>query len=309
MKLFSFIIAAAPLFAGVNSGLLNLVMPDAQAITGVQADAVRSSPFGQYVISQIQLDPGLNQIIGSTGFDPRRDLHEIVAASPGTQSGLVIGRGTFQPSLISYAAIQAGAVSTNYRGIQILSGNGASQTGAVAFLDNTTALLGDVASVKAAIDRYIAGAVYSAPLAQQAIQVSAVNDIWFVASESPAAYFSGKAPNQGIGNLANAFQSIQQTSGGVKFASTGVTVGLALVARSPQDAQALVDIGKFLVTMVQSNGGQNAGATNAATLLQGASFNVNGSTATVSLSLPEQQIEQLLMPAGATPKSRRAAAR
>jgi len=310
VKPFLFVIlAGATGFAGVDPGLLKLVMPDAQTLTGVQADAVRSSPFGQYVISQIQLDPGLNQIMTATGFDPRRDLHELVAAHAGGQTGLVIGRGVFRPNLISNAALQGGAQSMSYNGFNVLTGTSANQTGAVAFLDSTTALLGDIASVKGAIDRSKAGTVFSGPLAQKAMEVSAANDIWFAAAESPAAYFSGTAPNQGMGNLANAFQSIQQTSGGVKFASTGVTVALALVARSPQDAQALVDVGKFLANMVQMNRDKNPGAANAATLADAATFAASGSVATITLSLPEQQIEQLLMPPAAARGRHVAAAR
>jgi hypothetical protein len=309
MKPFLFLsLAAATAFAAVDPRLLSMVMPDAQAVSGIQADAVRSSPFGQYVISQVQLDSGLSQIMTSTGFDPRRDLHELVAAHSGAQSGLVIGRGIFQPALISSAAVQGGAISTNYRGFAILTGNGTNQTGAAAFLDSTTVLLGDVSSVKAAIDRRIAGTTFSGSLAQKAMELSAANDIWFAAAQSPAAFFAGSEPNPAMGNLANAFQAIQQTSGGVKFASTGVTVGLALVARSPQDAQSLVDVGKFFANMVQMNRDRNPGTASAATLADSATFVANGSVATVTLSLPEQQLEQLVMPQHA-PKGRRAAVR
>ena len=303
-------LGAATAFAAVDPDLLGLVMPDAQAVSGVQVDSVRSSPFGQYVISQIQIDPGLNQIMTATGFDPRRDLRELVAAHSTPQSGLVIGRGTFQPTLISNAAVQGGAVSTNYRGFVILTGKGTNQTGAAAFLDNTTTtvLLGDIASVKAAIDRHIAGTAFSGPLAQTAMQVSANNDIWFAANQSPATFFSGSTPNPGMNNLANAFQAIQQMSGGVKFASSGVTVGVALVARSPQDAQSIVDVGKFFASMVQTNSSQSPGAATAATFAQAATFVANGSVATLTLSLPEPQLEQLLMPSS-TAKTRRASAR
>ena len=309
MKLFGLLIgAAATALAGVDPGLLGLVMPDVQALTGVQADAVRSSPFGQYIISQVQIDSGLSQIMTSTGFDPRRDLNELVAAHSTAQSGLVIGRGVFQPARISSTAVQNGAVSTTYRGIAILTGKGNNQNGAAAFLDSATVLLGDVTSVKAAIDRRLAGTTYSGPLAQKAMEVSAVNDIWFIAAQSPATFFAGSAPNPGMNNLANAFQSIQQTSGGVKFASSGATVGLTLVARSPQDAQSLVDVGKFFANLVQMNRNQNPGAATAATLADAATFVASGSVATVTVALPEQQLEQLLMPSGA-PKSRRAAVR
>ncbi|HEY7337259.1 MAG TPA: hypothetical protein VH639_20380 [Bryobacteraceae bacterium] len=300
---------ALPAMSAVDPALLNLAMPDAQALTGVLVDQVQSSPFGQYVLSQIQIDPALNQIMSATGFDPRKDLHEIVAASASTPgqppTGLVVGRGVFQPSRISAAAVLAGAVSSNYNGIAILTAsnnqanpNGpALPTASAAFLDATIVVLGDTASVKGAIDRHIAGATFSGPLAQKAMEVSAGNDIWFVTAQSPASFFSGKTPDQGLGNLVNAFQAIQQTSGGVKFASGGVTASLALVARSAQDAQALVDVGKFLANLVQTNRGQNAGAAKAATLADSAVFSANGPVATVSLSLPEEQLEQLLMPA------------
>lgn len=312
-------LAAIPALPAVDPALLNVAMPDAQALTGVLVDQVQSSPFGQYVVSQIQVDSELTRVMAATGFDPRKDLHEIVAASASNSTGLVIGRGVFQPSRISAAAVLAGAVSSTYRGFEILtaatvhngaaSQSGSSQSGSGVFLDSTIVLLGDTASVKAAIDRHIAGAVFSGPLAQKAMQVSAGNDIWFVAAQSPASFFSGKAPNQGIGNLANAFQAIQQTSGGVKFASSGVTVALALVADSAQDAQSLVDVGKFLASMVQTNRNQNPGAAKAATLADAAVFSASGTVATVTLSLPEQQLEQLLMPPGGAQPKRRAAAR
>jgi hypothetical protein len=270
------------------------------------------------VLSQIHVDSELARIMAATGFDPRRDLNELVAASASNSTGLLIGRGVFQPSRILAAAISAGAVSSSYNGVQIVTaanprtGQNGAQTGSVAFPDPndpTIVLLGDAASVKGAIDRYKAGAKLSSPLAQQAMLVSLDNDIWFVASQSPASFFSGKAPNQGLGNLANAFQAIQQTSGGVKFSSSGVMVALTLTANSAQDAQSLVDVGKFLVTMVDSNRNQNPGPAKAATLADAAVFSASGPVATVNLTLSEQQLEQLLMPPSGSPSRRRAAAR
>ena len=303
---------------GVDRTLLNLAMPDAQALTGVQVDQVQSSPFGQYMLSRIQVDSELARIMAATGFDPRTDLHEIVAASASKATGLVIGSGVFQPTRIATAAIMAGATSSKYNGFDILTGptppvnqNGAAApSGSAVFLNSTIVLLGDTASLKAAIDRSIAGTVFSGPLAQQAMQVSAGNDIWFVSSQSPASFFAGKTPSQGLGNLANAFQAIQQTSGGVKFSSSGgATVALTLTADSAQDAQSLVDVGKFLVSMVDSNRNQNPGAAKAATLADAAVFSSSGSVATVNLTLSEQQLEQLLMPpSGAQSQSKRRAA-
>ncbi len=311
------VLAASTAFAAADPALLGLAMPGATAVSGVRVDQVESSPFGQYLLSQVPAaDPNLDRIIAATGFDPRRDLHEIVAAAAGPGNALVIGRGSFQPGRISSAAILAGATSANYNGVDILTGKRAAAPangkeaapGAVAFLDAFTVLLGPVDAVKAAIDRHHAGTTFSGPLAQSAMQVSAGNDAWFVSS-SPASFMNGKLPDQNLGNLGNALQAVLQTSGGVKFAPSGVTVSIAAVARSAQDAQSLVDVARFLASLVQVNRDKNPGASKIATLADAATFSASGSVASVSVSLPEAQIEQLLKPDHAGPRTRRVARR
>ncbi len=57
-------------------------MPDAKVIAGIQVDQTRNSLFGQYVLSHMQVDDaGFKTFIAQTGFDPRRDVSEIVIAS------------------------------------------------------------------------------------------------------------------------------------------------------------------------------------------------------------------------------------
>ena len=60
--------------------LLSLAMPDSQALAGVNVAPVRLSPLGQYLLSDRGPLPaaGLNQMMEASGFDPRRDLQEIL---------------------------------------------------------------------------------------------------------------------------------------------------------------------------------------------------------------------------------------
>src|SRR5579863_9652732 len=119
-KLYSFtlslVVVAATATAGVTPALLNLVMPDATVVSGMNVTQSVTSPFGQYILSQMQSnDSGFLQFISSTGFDPRKDLLEILAATPAsasstTHSGLILGRGVFQPAMIIGAATQEGGV-------------------------------------------------------------------------------------------------------------------------------------------------------------------------------------------------------
>ena len=87
------------LFSGLlpaaDQQLMNLLMPDAKVVAGVNVDQAKNSPFGQFMLSRMQAgDGGLGKLTGATGFDPRRDLREILMGTVGQpgQKGLVLAR-------------------------------------------------------------------------------------------------------------------------------------------------------------------------------------------------------------------------
>jgi hypothetical protein len=299
-----FVLTASAAMAAVDPVLLDLVMPDAKALAGVQVDQAQSSALGQYLLSQLNTDANLEKLTSATGFDPRHDLHEILAAGVGGAGGMLLVRGNFQPAKIEAAAVQAGAVSSMYNGIDLItfkpapSGTGTQtkRPGSVAFLDASTAIIGQTADVEAAIDRHASGVLFSGDLAQKAQEVASLNDAWFATLMPPSGLLAGKLQNPNGGNLAagNPFQAVLQTSGGVKFASTGVTVSADAVTRSDQDAQALMNVLQFLASMVRSNNNQNPDAAKISAILQGATLTTNGPVLHVSLTVPEQQVEELL---------------
>ncbi len=248
----------------------------------------------------MQPDAGFLKFVTATGFDPRRDLHEILAATSGTvgpngQGALIVGRGSFQPTQITAAATANGGTVTQYRGFNILSSADQGSNGAVVFLDTTTAVMGDPDTVKAAIDRRISGTNFSGPLVQKANEVSATNQAWFATLTPLSDFLSGKPTNPNLSNITNSnlVQAILQASGGVNFGSTGVTVSGDAVTRSNQDAQALVDVMKFLASMVQMKAADNP---KVASLADAATFTANGAVMHFSLAVPEQQVEQLFIP-------------
>ena len=103
----------ATLAAGaIDPALLNLVMPDAKILSGIQVDQAATSPFGQYILSQIQpSDPDFLKFVTATGFDPRYNLTYILAATSSdptnSHNALILGVGTFVPSKIIAAATAA----------------------------------------------------------------------------------------------------------------------------------------------------------------------------------------------------------
>ncbi|HVO96959.1 MAG TPA: hypothetical protein VMT15_02790 [Bryobacteraceae bacterium] len=312
-------LTAATAAAGVSPALLNLVMPDATVLSGVNVDQSIGSPFGQYILSQMQFnDTEFQQLLALTGFDPRKDLHEILAATPSTSTstthtGLILGRGIFNPAMVLSTATNQGAILSVYKGFTLIGPPPSSSPNqppvalALTFLDGSTAAMGDAVSVKGVIDRKLAGAAFTGPLAASALQVSANNSAWF-ATTTPLSDFMSARPSTNLGPVAQSglMQSIIAASGGVLFGTTALTLTADCVTANPQNAQALVDVLKFFVSMIAGNTNAPSGVVSIASSAQ---FAVNGSTAHISLLLPEAQVEQLLMPKANGARKRSAAVR
>ncbi|HEY4361689.1 MAG TPA: hypothetical protein VGN17_11995 [Bryobacteraceae bacterium] len=303
-------LAASTAFAAVDPGLLTLVPPDAKAMVGVQVAATTSSVFGQYLFSQIPNDPNISKVTTAIGFDPRRDIQELLVTAGDGSSFLILGRGHYQPDKMATAAKLAGAVPSNYRGFEILSGgvnakvNVGDRPGSLVFLDNSIIAMGDTVSIKALIDRRAGNSVFSGPLAERAKQISATNDIWFASLNPSLGILGGAGAANGQANSAQNplqnpvqtfLQAAVQASGGIKFSATAVTVNAEVLAKTPQDAQSMIDVLRFGASMIQMNRKQGGAASNAASLLDAATFAASGSVAKVSVALPEQQMEQLFM--------------
>src|SRR5579871_3341557 len=108
-----------------DAGLLNLVMPDAKVLAGINVDQAKTTPFGIYMLSQIQAQGAqhLQQVAALTGFDPTQNLHELLIASngaPGSHTGLVLARGNFDANKIQSAAVAGGGTTTTYNGVTLI---------------------------------------------------------------------------------------------------------------------------------------------------------------------------------------------
>jgi hypothetical protein len=298
------VLLALPLGAfAADPALLQMVMPDSQVVAGLQVTQAKGSLFGQYVLSHLSVnDTKLEEFTSQTGFDPRNDVSEIVIASNWKSSTpdnrwLVLAHGTFNVAKITTAAQANGSVPNVYQGVNLLTHAAPSSSQvatALAFLNPTTALAGDVASVKAAIDRKQSNAPTDSNVFSKAQQVSANNDFWFV-TLVPLSNFSAAIPDPNLSGAmkGNLLAAINQASGGIRFGDT-VTISAEAVTRSEKDAQALVDVVKFFASLVQLNRQNDPTAGQVATLLDTLQTSTAGNTTTISLAIPEQQLEQML---------------
>lgn len=285
------LLAAGSAYAAIDPALLALVPTDTNILMGMQVDQAQSSAFGQFLLSQAGSNAGLDQFATATGFDPRRDLKQVLVTSTGKNSGgLVLGRGVFQTDKLATAAALSGAAKSTYSGIDIYTPN-KSPNGTLAFLNQSTVLIGDAALIHAAIDRYRSGAPSSNPLGMRANDLSNQYQAWFVTSSVAALNnlpgASGQIPP-------GAVQSIIQVAGGLTLGVSAVTVALEAATRTDQDAQALVDVARFFTSMVQMNRNNDPNAARAASIVDSASITASGSVMKLSVAVPEKDLEAMV---------------
>ena len=285
-----------------DSQMLSLVMPDAKVIAGVNVDSAKSSTFGIYLIAQIQANAtALQQLVTLTGFDPARDLHEILAAtnSTGSHTGLALARGNFDVAKITALATLSGALTETYSGVTIIADP--KQTNGAAFLDATLVVAGDIPSVKAAIDRQHTGESLPSSVVTLVNQWSGAEDAWVVTTVPPYTLTppSGVPTVPGLGaNAQGIFQKILGAGAGVKLGST-VVVTVQATADNAQDATTLAQTLQLLVNIGQMQTGTNPNP-NLTALLQGLSISAKGTLLNITVSLPEAQIQQLVQQASKT---------
>jgi len=286
----------------VDSQLLNLVMPDAVVVAGANVAQAKTSQFGQYVLQQIQStnDPGLQKLIAATGFDPTQDVSETLAASNGTaKTGLLLARGTFDAAKFAAAASADHAVLETYGGVTIIEDP--NKHGGLAFPSATIAVAGDLADVKAALDRVAAPSSLPAALVVQINQWSGTQDAWAISTVPLSTFHQQAAAKRAVANGPAAatipglngqgvFQAIQSAAGGVKFGTNDVITGQAQ-ADNAQDAQSMGDALKLLASLAQMQASKEPAVAAVAQSLQ---VSTSGTTLNVTVSIAETTLEQVI---------------
>lgn len=277
--------------------LLNMVMPEAKVLAGVNVLQAKASPFGNYVVMQMTNNQnGLQDFISSTGFNPLQDVNEILAASSGdktSRSGLVLATGTFNADSITAAIVKDGNHQASmYSGATLVTSSNAKDFHAVAFLNNTIAVAGDVASVKSALDRRNSATPLSADLLTKINTLSTTEDAWSLSLASFESLFPAPAAGNQPSPLAM-IKNIQESSGGVKFGSE-VKVNAQAITTDPKDATALGDVIKFVAQLVAMQAAKDPMAASAASLLQNLNVTTSGTAVNIALSIPENSLEALL---------------
>ena len=312
----SFLAASLP---AADQQLVNMLMPDAKIIAGINVDSARNSPFGSFMLSQLPAsEPGFQKFVEASGFNPRTDLQEILVATSGTPAtpsdaaasvapgkvasppqmkGLILARGNFNVEKISALAKTDGKQGIQtYNGATLISDRKDASASAMAFLGPNLLVAGDPQMVKAAIDRRTHTNTLDPQLVTKVNSLSASEDAWAVSIAPLSSLNAGAGADPMMqGALGgDIFKKITETSGGIKFGSL-IQMTTELVAMDEKNATALGDVLRFLAGMVAMNSGSPKGAPPVlVTILQSLNVQTQGNVVSVTMSAPEDQVEGLI---------------
>lgn len=279
-------LAAGSAWAAADPEMLNLVAPGAAVLAGVQVDQAKASAFGQYLVTQMSAQTGFDKLADETGFDPRTDLTEILAASAGPDYALMIARGAFQPTRILTLAESHGATAEMYRGVSIITvPDGQGPGPSAAFLNATLLVAGNKAMVENAVDRWITAAAATDPLSDRARTASATAQAWMVTGPLAQLRPDNSTAEPLPPALESLLQSFQSTSGGVKLGDENIVFEGEATTQSAEDAQSLADVLRLLASLAPPE----------APAIQ-TTVTTDGAVVHLSASLSEAQAEQLFQP-------------
>lgn len=234
-----FLMLAAGLLAAqprIDNVLQKMVPPGASSLVGARMDEIRDTDFYREMVEQRKL-PQLDQFARETGFDPRRDVRELLFATTNT-GGVLLARGNFKVdlTLTDFTPVRHGVYT-----IRVSSGNG------FCILDKTLAVAGDVPSVEAALDEWTHGAHAAAQaLLAHAKQIDPADPFWGV-STGFAGFLADNMPRAASGiDFSRIFRGLQDTWFEATFASgfKGMVHGSTA---TEQDAINLRDTAKGMI--------------------------------------------------------------
>jgi len=179
------------------------------------------------------------------GFDPLRDLDEVLITSSGEGDRppvLLVLRGRFDVDRFASAA-------ASYHGVPILED--AKKAGAIAILDASTAIAGDAPLVRAAIDRRAGGAGIAASLAARIEPLRSRYSIWGVGDRP-------KHPPARAGRP-DAMDTVDQFEFGADLAD-GLELTAKIHLRTPEDAEKMASSIALAEGMLKGSQASSTGA-------------------------------------------------
>jgi hypothetical protein len=277
-----------PAARAADSSLLAQAPADSDVLVGINLKQIRESDLGKSILAQVGTgNPQFQAMAAMAGFDPLRDLDEVLIAAPAkpNPTAFLMLRGSFDAAKLSQLAAVGGMKSADYHGVKIFNKpEDQSGVSAMAIIDRSLVVGGNQAGVQAFVDRRGQPSGMKADLAAKAAEVSKANDIWLVMHAAPAAFAPESATAGPMGDLV---KSIEEATLGLKLGSD-IVLSIGAVAHTAQDAEGLAAAVRLFTGMAAAGQKDNK---QVAALLQKLKVGTEGSTAKLTLTVSEADAE------------------
>jgi hypothetical protein len=223
----------------VDNVLAKLVPSDSTSLFGARMEQLKSAPLYTKLVGQQKL-PQLDSFSSETGFDPRRDVRDLLLASNGRPNTTVLlARGTFHVADVKTFH------KTRYRGY-VLSLTPKDDVG-YCIMDSTLAIAGPAASMKSALDHYLSPSRdQPSALLDEARAVPQQFQVWSV-SIGGADFLANSLPHEGnAANFGKIFRSLENTHFQADL-SHGLNAFAQGDCRTDADAKSLSDAARGLI--------------------------------------------------------------
>jgi hypothetical protein len=278
------LLTAGAMFAQphIDNVLVKMVPPGTTSLAGARMDQIRTTDFYRKLAEQRKL-PQVDQFAAETGFDPRRDVRELLFAS-GPSGGVLLARGTF--NIRNEPLNQAKLVRHGEYTIRSLDNSG------LCILDATLAAAGDLKTLEAALDEWKSGRHTAAqPLLARAKDVDGTSQFWGVSSGF-AGFLAEHMPRSASGiDFSRIFTGLEDTWFDAAF-NAGLKGEVHGMAAAEQDAINLRDAAKGLIGFGRLSVPENQ--SEMLKLWDGITVDQQGRTVAVKADIPQSMVDQLV---------------
>lgn len=223
----------------VDNVLIRMVPPGSTSLVGANMERMKTTAFYRKLVEQQRM-PQVDKFAEETGFDPRRDVRELLYAST-PQGSVLLARGRFK--LTANPASHAKLVRHGAYNIWTLENSG------FCILDNSLAAAGELKALEAALDEWTKGQHKAAqPLLAMSKGVAPTANLWGI-STGFASFLASALPQGGVSggiDFSKIFTGMKSSWFQADF-TTGLRLDLHGATATDADAVALRDMAKGLI--------------------------------------------------------------
>lgn len=272
----------------VDNVLIKMVPPGSTSLVGAHMDAIRQTDLYRRMVAERKL-ADLDRFAAETGFDPRRDVRELLYITTPGETNVMVARGAFRPNLSSMRDLKL--VRRGQYNVFVNAADRTDRKAGFCILDSTLAVAGDLAGIEAVLDEWKLGAHTGAQLLLARVHaVSPEAQLWGVSTGVAA--FADYMPRASNGvNFSRIFRGLEDTWFEADF-TAGLRASVHGRTQTDQDAANLRDAAKGLIGLGRLSAPENE--PELLRLWDGITVTQDGRNLLVNANIPENLMDKLV---------------